>query len=54
MRNCALYSSTFDLDQVERLLESIYPNNKIHVNESKTRVEVKSKGWLIRKSKALT
>ncbi|MGG4499845.1 DUF4272 domain-containing protein [Paenibacillus polymyxa] len=51
MRNCALYSSTFDLDQVERLLKSIYPNNKIHVNESKTKFEVKSRSWFNRKIK---
>ncbi|KZE72521.1 hypothetical protein AV545_14820 [Paenibacillus jamilae] len=51
MRNCALYSSTFDLDQVEKLLNSIYPNNQIHVNESKTRFEVKGKGWFNKKVK---
>ncbi|MET3545858.1 hypothetical protein ABID47_002469 [Paenibacillus favisporus] len=52
MKNCALYSSTFDLDQIVDLIKAIDPNGKMSVNESKTRIEIVSKGWLRRKATA--
>ncbi|AWB43755.1 DUF4272 domain-containing protein [Paenibacillus sp. CAA11] len=51
MRNCALYSSTFDLDQVVDILKSIYPKDKITVNDTKTKIQVISGGWFSKKIK---
>ncbi|MBB3125651.1 hypothetical protein FHS19_000305 [Paenibacillus rhizosphaerae] len=52
MKHCALYSSTFDLDQIVDLMKAIDPNGKMSVNETKTRIEIVSKGWLRRKATA--
>lgn len=49
MNNCALYSSTFDLDQVIDIIQSIYPQDKVKVNETKTKIQVISGGWFSKK-----
>ncbi|MDO7907778.1 DUF4272 domain-containing protein [Paenibacillus sp. JX-17] len=51
MKNCALYSSTFDLGQVEGMIRSIYPNAKMDVSGNGCRIQVKSGSWLNRKIK---
>lgn len=51
MKNCALYSSTFDLDQVVERIKSIYPNDKVTVNDSKTKIQITSGGWFSKKVK---
>lgn len=51
MKNCALYSSTFDLNQVVERIKSIFSNDKITVNESKTKIQITSGGWFSKKVK---
>ena len=51
MRNCALYSSQFDLDQLFELIQSIYPQDKIIRKEDKTHIQVIRKKWLSKKTK---
>ncbi|NUU79883.1 DUF4272 domain-containing protein [Paenibacillus xylanilyticus] len=51
MRNCALYSSQLDLDQLFELIQSIYPQDKIERKEDKTHIQVIRKKWLSKKTK---
>ncbi|WP_438350503.1 DUF4272 domain-containing protein [Paenibacillus sp. FA6] len=51
VRNCALYSSYFDLDQVVSILKSIYPKDHVKVNDDKTYIQVITKKWFSKKIK---
>lgn len=51
MRNCAIYSSQFDLDQLFELIQSIYPEGTIERREDKTHIQVTQKKWLSKKTK---
>ncbi|WP_310145191.1 DUF4272 domain-containing protein [Paenibacillus amylolyticus] len=51
LKNCALYSSQFDLEQVHELLRSMYPQDRIELNEDKTHITVTHKKWFSKKTK---
>ncbi|WP_440117883.1 DUF4272 domain-containing protein [Paenibacillus sp. QZ-Y1] len=51
MKNCAIYSSQFDLDQLFELIQSIYPEDTIERQEDKTHIQVIQKKWFIKKTK---
>ncbi|WKL00656.1 hypothetical protein Q0F98_27115 [Paenibacillus amylolyticus] len=51
MRNCAIYSSQFDLDQLFEVIQSIYPESTIKRREDKTHIQVTQKKWLSKKTK---
>ena len=45
MRNCAIYSSQFDLDQLYEMIQSIYPDAAIQRREDHTHIQVIQKKW---------
>ncbi|MGQ8871246.1 DUF4272 domain-containing protein [Paenibacillus sp. TSA_86.1] len=51
MRNCAIYSSQFDLDQLYEIIQSIYPESAIQRREDKTYIQVTQKKWFSKKTK---
>lgn len=51
MKNCALYSSQFDLEQLHELLRALYPQDRIELNEDKTHITVTQKKWFSKKTK---
>ena len=51
MRNCAIYSSQFDLDQLYEIIQSIYPGAAIQRKEDQTHIQVTQKKWFSKKTK---
>lgn len=51
MRNCAIYSSQFDLDQLYEMIQSIYPDAAIQRREDYTHIQVIQKKWFSKKTK---
>lgn len=51
MRNCAIYSSQFDLDQLFEMIQSIYPQDTIERKEDKTHIQVTRKKLFSKKTK---
>ncbi|MDT0121742.1 DUF4272 domain-containing protein [Paenibacillus sp. RRE4] len=51
MRNCAIYSSQFDLDQLYEIIQSIYPGAAIQRREDQTHIQVIQKKWFSKKTK---
>ncbi|PQP82610.1 DUF4272 domain-containing protein [Paenibacillus sp. PCH8] len=51
MRNCAIYSSQFDLDQLFAVLQSIYPQGQIERQDDKTHIQVTQKKWFNKTTK---
>lgn len=51
MRNCAIYSSQFDLDQLYEIIQSIYPEASIQRREDQTHIQVTQKKWFSKKTK---
>lgn len=51
MRNCAIYSSQFDLEQLYELIQSIYPQAVIRRREDQTHIQVIQKKWFSKKTK---
>ncbi|MEC0126649.1 DUF4272 domain-containing protein [Paenibacillus pabuli] len=51
MRNCAIYSSQFDLDQLFDMIQSIYPQDTIECREDKTHIQVTRKKLFSKKTK---
>ncbi|WP_442049412.1 DUF4272 domain-containing protein [Paenibacillus sp. 2TAB19] len=45
MKNCAIYSSNFDLNQVLDLIKALYPKDSIQVTEDGTNIQVTRKKW---------
>ena len=43
MKNCAIYSSTIDLEQVERIIMDLYKSKLVEVNQNKTEIKVITK-----------
>ncbi|RXZ78995.1 DUF4272 domain-containing protein [Paenibacillaceae bacterium] len=46
MKNCALYSPNFDLNQVEEIIRALYPKDTIVANSDKTKITVTRRKWL--------
>lgn len=53
MRNCAIYSSQFDLEQLYEIIQSIYPDASIQRREDRTHIQVTRKKWFSKKQKVL-
>ncbi|MBU5356233.1 DUF4272 domain-containing protein [Paenibacillus barcinonensis] len=51
MRNCAIYSSQFDLEQLYEIIQSIYPDASIQRREDRTHIQVTRKKWFSKKTK---
>jgi len=51
MRNCAIYSSQFDLDQLFEMIQSIYPQDTIERKEDKTHIQVTRKKLFSKQTK---
>ncbi|MBB6021212.1 hypothetical protein HNR77_002305 [Paenibacillus sp. JGP012] len=51
MRNCAIYSSQFDLEQLYEIIQSIYPDASIQRGEDQTHIQVTRKKWFSKKTK---
>ncbi|MFB8372987.1 DUF4272 domain-containing protein [Paenibacillus taichungensis] len=51
MRNCAIYSSQFDLNQLFEMIQSIYPQDTIERKEDKTHIQVTRKKLFSKKTK---
>lgn len=45
MKNCAIYSSNFDLDQVVEIIEKLNNKETIWISEDRTQIRVISKKW---------
>lgn len=51
MKNCAIYSSQFDLEQLYEIIQSIYPDASIQRREDRTHIQVTRKKWFSKKTK---
>lgn len=51
MKNCALYSSRFDLDELYGMITSLYPEDTIEQQPDKTHIRVTRKKWFSKKNK---
>ncbi|MBW7455522.1 DUF4272 domain-containing protein [Paenibacillus sepulcri] len=54
MKNCAIYSTQFNVDQVAGIIESLYPKASIQMNVDKTEIKVLHKTWLSKTENTFT